>query len=131
MKEEKCRRCVYRARPGAGYQCDYATVTGHTRRAVPPAKCRKFREGKRIAIPKEEMTEIKEPQKKEKRRGGGSAPRIDWDRGRELYGQGKSDVQIGEALKCDRHTVYLWRKTQGMPPNVGARGKSVLELKGH
>ena len=39
----KCERCMYRARPHAGYQCDYYAITGHTRRAVPAARCGRFR----------------------------------------------------------------------------------------
>ena len=49
MGKIRCPGCRYRAAPTAGYLCDYAGITGKTRRCVPPEKCRHFEPGESIA----------------------------------------------------------------------------------
>ena len=48
MGKRKCGECIYRAHKYAPYSCNYATITGKTRKAVPPEKCRKFKAGERM-----------------------------------------------------------------------------------
>ena len=83
----KCERCMYRARPHAGYQCDYYAITGHTRRAVPPKEA-----GSRRMI-------------------------YDWEKAGVLYRQGESDGAISRELGCTSKAVGNWRKRMGLPPN--------------
>ena len=42
MGKIRCPECRYRAAKFSDYTCDYAGITGHTRRAVPPERCRHF-----------------------------------------------------------------------------------------
>lgn len=48
---DRCAQCVYRAAELAQNRCDYAVVTGRTRRAQPAASCTFFQAGKRIFPP--------------------------------------------------------------------------------
>ncbi|WP_418725396.1 hypothetical protein [Dysosmobacter sp.] len=51
MRRARCERCAFRAPEGADYRCDYCAVTGRTRLAVPPEKCRHFQAGELIPFP--------------------------------------------------------------------------------
>ena len=51
-KKEKCDQCVFRSRFPA-YKCNFASLMGHTRKAVPPEKCAHFIAGERMETPEE------------------------------------------------------------------------------
>ena len=54
------------------------------------------------------------------RSNSGGKTKYDWDRARELYGDGATDRQIAAALGCNPHTVYHWRQRSGyLPKNEG------------
>ena len=128
----KCERCMYRARPHAGYQCDYYAITGHTRRAVPAARCRRFREGARLSAAEEDIlppavrTSPKAARTgKEAKEGAAAPPKeagsrrmlYDWEKACVLYSQGESDGAISRALGCTSKAVGNWRKRMGLPLN--------------
>ena len=48
--------------------------------------------------------------------------RINWDKGRELYDIGLTDLEISIRLKCARDTVAKWRRKNGLLSN-GSHGK--------
>lgn len=132
-KKVKCERCVFRAQASAGYRCDYCAITGHTRLAVPPEKCLHFQKGERIDRSEEKaaplgVEALRTMGRQSRKSRGGSKPKYDWERGRQLYAQGKNDREIGKELGCDPHTVYLWRKKSGLAANAGARGKTVRQV---
>lgn len=58
--EIRCKKCIYRAATQAGHKCNYAAVTGKTRKAEPVENCRFFEEGARIKREKEEKEEKEE-----------------------------------------------------------------------
>ena len=126
MGKAKCDRCVYQAQPGADYLCNYFGITGHTRLAVPPEKCRHFREGERIERPRR-RTELPERPAVKQRNAGRSHPRYDWERGKDLYERGLTDGEIAKELGCDTNTVHRWRRKLGLPANAGPRGKHVRQ----
>ena len=118
MCEDKCRKCIY----GSGrtdYLCNYAGVTGQTRKAQPPEVCKYFRPKKKgeppmlaVAARRETGYKIKERPKK-----------YDWDRAKDLYDAGLKDGQIARELGCRIQAVYLWRKRVNRPPNAPAGGQ--------
>lgn len=138
MKQSRCERCIYRSAPGMPYRCNYAAITGHTRKAVPPGRCRKFREGERIDPDKREPRSTPDKKREacapeQKARNGmprrqqrtpGPKPKYDWEEARRLYGQGANDGQIGRALGCRPQLVCAWRRRWGLPANsmVGSHG---------
>lgn len=120
-KKEKCDQCVFRSRFPA-YKCNFASLMGHTRKAVSPEECTHFIAGKRLETPEEakalrEMLEKKAARKERKK--------PDWGRGLELYQQGKNDGEIAVELGVSVGAVCGWRRRNGLPANAGARGKSV------
>lgn len=128
MRKARCERCAFQAPAGADYRCDYCAITGHTRRAAPPEKCRDFLEGKRIDRSRVKMGPLGEGMHGETaKKSGGPKPRYDWERGKVLYDRGKNDVEISRELGCDPHTVYQWRRKLGLRANAGPRGKPVRQ----
>ena len=121
MRRARCERCAFQAPEGADYRCDYCAITGRTRLAVPPEKCRHFQAGKRIGRCREKP----EPSSADRAKAGGPKPKYDWGRGRALYDQGKNDREISRVLGCDPHTVYQWRRKLGLRANAGPRGTPV------
>lgn len=117
MAKEKCDRCVYRAQTGADYRCNYFGITGHTRLAVSPEKCRHFREGERIERLRG-RTELPGRAAAKQRNAGKSHPRYDWSQGKVLYDQGMNDGEISRELGCRQGAVLAWRKKMGLPANV-------------
>ena len=104
-KEDKCRSCIFKAKRGTMHKCDYASLTGHTRMAVPPEKCVNY-------VPNNA------PGAKTR------APRTkpDWEAAMALYKRGLNDVEIAEQIGCSKYTVYEWRKRTGLHANCG-KGK--------
>ena len=130
-----CNTCVYRKENGL-WKCNYETVTGHTRLAVPANRCKHYKKGPalrastielmdkmRIAEGRErqepnEYDLLKELEKKEKKKPKGRDPIYDWERAKVLYEEGKSDSEIGKELGCSSNTVRLWRGRCKLASNV-------------
>lgn len=134
-KEARCGKCVFRAKPLAQNTCDYFAITGHTRKAVPPEKCRNFREGERIDPERKGIVIDQSPLLNSRKRapGGGAKPKYDWAKARKLYEQGLNDGEIGRAIGCRCHAVFSWRKKNHLPANDipgGRRAKRPAETKG-
>lgn len=127
MGKRKCGECIYRAHKYAPYSCNYATITGKTRKAVPPEKCRKFKAGERmeerddIVIsedssrkPAQKPVTIRKPKAQKRKR---SAP-PDWELGMRLWKAGMNDREIGENLGVCASAVLQWRQRNGLPANA-------------
>lgn len=78
-KEDKCRSCIFKAKRGTMHKCDYASLTGHTRMAVPPEKCVNY-------VPNNAPGT--------KTRALRTKP--DWEAAMALYKRGLNDVEIAE-----------------------------------
>lgn len=100
MGKIRCLECRYRAAKFSDYTCDYAGITGHTRRAVPPEAAKRAKpKGPAIAInPSRRRT------------------RYDWEKAKMLYDQKWSDSKIAAAMGCDVNSVFAWRKREKLPP---------------
>lgn len=132
MRRARCERCAFRAPAGADYRCDFCAITGRTRLAAPPEKCRDFLEGKRIDRSQVKMGPLGEAVSGEqKKRGGGPKPKYDWERGRRLYDQGKNDGEIGRELGCAPHTVCQWRRKLGLRANAAPGGTTIQKGEEH
>lgn len=122
----RCGKCRYRAKRTDGYRCNYCLITGHTRRAAPPERCRYFRAGNRIEPKSAEADRlravIREKEKRPRAPGAGAKPRFDWDEARRLYDRGANDGEIGRVLGCRPQTVKSWRKRRGLPANTAPGG---------
>lgn len=67
-KKPRCEVCVYRNTHNFDvFKCNYVTVVGCTRGAVPPEKCTHFREGNVAKAPTNTVTAQKKKPKKRKR----------------------------------------------------------------
>lgn len=95
-KKERCNTCIYRTRPGSPHKCDYFSMTGHTRRAVPAHQCEHY--------------------KKDNAAEGQAKRRVkpDWDAAMELYKQGLTDPEIAERIGCSKYAIFKWRKRNGL-----------------
>ena len=98
MGKIRCPECRYRAAKFSDYTCDYAGITGHTRRAVPPERCRHFE-------PEQPLEAAKRAKPK------GPAIAINPSRRRTRY-----DSKIATAMGCDVNSVLAWRKREKLPP---------------
>lgn len=96
MGKIRCPECRYRAAKFSDYTCDYAGITGHTRRAVPPERCRHFEpeqppEAAKRAKPKGPAIAINPSRRR---------TRYDWEKAKMLYDQKWSDSKIDQ--KCQK-----------------------------
>lgn len=125
-KEVRCGKCMFRAKPLAQNTCDYFAITGHTRKAVLPEKCRHFRAGERIEPERCETSPNGAPARTQQSGPGGerrskganevfaaggngtkrtlrrrgAKPKYDWAKARKLYEKGLNDGVIGRAIGC-------------------------------
>ena len=51
----------------------------------------------------------------------------DTDKGRALYEEGKTDSEIAAAVGVSRNTVYMWRRSLGLPSKSLSGKTAVLE----
>lgn len=112
MGKIRCPECRYRAAKFSDYTCDYAGITGHTRR---PSR----RSGAGILS----RSSRRRPQSVRSRKGPPSpstqavgGPRYDWEKAKMLYDQKWSDSKIAAAMGCDVNSVLAWRKREKLPP---------------
>ena len=125
-KEIRCPACRYRAAPTAGYLCEYAGITGHTRGAVPPEKCKHFEPGKAIApMNRAGWNGEAKPTVQDRTARKRGHPRYDWEKGRELYDRGYNDDRIAEELGCSPRTVEEWRRRHHLPAWSVKRRKTI------
>lgn len=108
----KCPECIYRAAKFSEYACDYAGITGHTRRAVPPERCKHFEPGKPLAGTRGEKPKGRPICINPVRR----RTRYDWEKAKRLYDQKWSDPKIADAMGCRVQSVREWRKREKLPP---------------
>ena len=131
-KRIRCPECIYRAAKFSEYACDFAGITGHTRRAVPPERCRHFEteqppEAAKRAKPKGPAIAINPSRRR---------TRYDWEKAKTLYDQKWSDSKIATAMGCDVNSVLAWRKREKLPPwprsvQVMKKGRKENESDGH
>lgn len=95
-KKERCNTCIYRTRPGSPHKCDYFSMTGHTRRAVPAYRCKQY-------VPRN--ADAGQTRKR---------ANPDWDAAMELYNQGLTDPEIAERIGCSKYAIFKWRKRNGL-----------------
>jgi len=116
-----CDRCVFRAEQNRPFRCNYAYLTGKTRKGQPPENCTYFQAGQRLETPEEAerfLSAERKPvcwKKPNCRRVAGGP---DWEVGWDLYQQGWNDGEIARALGCGTGTVYQWRKRNGLSANA-------------
>ena len=117
MGKSKCLGCEFSS-GRSDYLCNYCGITGKTRKAQPPEECTYFRPMHHLRKLVEKVMEEKpEPEVKNR------LEKYDWSIGRELHAMGLNDGMIAKTLGCKSHTVYLWRKRNGLPPNAQGRPK--------
>lgn len=88
------------------HRCDYASITGHTRMAVPPEKCISY---------EPEKGEMGELIRK-------TRAKPDWAAAMILYERGMNDAEIAAQMGCSRYTVQGWRYRNKLHANCG-KGK--------
>ncbi|WP_298032164.1 helix-turn-helix domain-containing protein [uncultured Dysosmobacter sp.] len=115
IEKVRCGSCIYGAGPLNIFRCNYAGLTGRTRKGQPPENCTYFRPGRRLETPEEAARWQKARQKEAKRRR--NSP--DWEKGGDLYRQGQNDGEIARALGCSRGAVLQWRRRNGLRANAG------------
>ena len=128
MCRNKCKQCIFRGDSYDLVGCDYATITGHVRGAIPPEECTHFRKGERIT--KAEYRLLKAalasaPEKKRKKRapGAGKKEKYDWSIARKLYDGGKNDGEIGREMGINPRSVKSWRNRNDLPANTETGGR--------
>ena len=131
MGKIRCPECRYRAAKFSDYTCDYAGITGHTRRAVPPERCRHFEpeqplEAAKRAKPKGPAIAINPSRRR---------TRYDWEKAKMLYDQKWSDQRSrppwdvmstafspggsGRSCRHGRARSRLWRGRKWWCENTG------------
>lgn len=126
-KKPDCSICMYRA-VNRIWKCNYETVTGHTRKAVPPKLCKHFKEGPAIHNPTFDLAaKLRRAENAEKtqRKPQGPKEKYDWSIAKRLYDEGKNDGEISRVMGCTPGVVHQWRNRNKLPrnTNVGWRGK--------
>lgn len=104
-----CKTCIYRAENRI-WKCNYETVTGHTRLAVPAKRCKHYVKGKMVKTsPFDLMEKLRRAENAEKTKKPGQPGKYDWALAKQLYDAGKNDAEISRELGCTANTVRLWR----------------------
>lgn len=121
--KKRCHECMYR---GDGYDlvgCDYATITGHVRGAIPPEECTHFQKGDRMR--RAEYLLLKNVLSENQRRApcAGKEEKYDWSIAEQLYKEGKNDGEISREMGVRPQLVCAWRKRNGLQPNTTEGGR--------
>lgn len=126
MAKSKCSACVFRTGALRMYRCNYAWLTGRTRRGQPPEACTYFIAGERLDSPQEAAKFLA------RRKGSGAAaagkpkqserPKYDWAKAETMYRGGANDGEIAREIGAKPATVFQWRKRRGLPANARAGG---------
>lgn len=101
MSGARCKDCFYRARESSVHLCDYASMTGHTRKAQPPEKCTYYQ---------------KECRPREAGKAAGRQQH-DWAGAMALWKAGKTDPEIAKAIGVGRQSVRNWRMRNSLSSN--------------
>lgn len=117
-----CRGCIYKARPGAGYGCDYLLITGHSR-GCPVEGCTVKETAGQVRRRKVKLRLPGSPPPFNTRtphngRADRSGPQLSFDEAKalELYNKGLSDRQIAAGLEnvVTKHGIRAWRHRRGL-----------------
>ena len=121
-KKPDCDICIYRAVKRA-WKCNYETVTGHTRKAVPAKRCKHFKEGEPLREAQFSLEEkLSRAENAGKTRGsGGAKEKHDWSIARRLYDEGKNDGEISRVMGCTPGVVHQWRNRNNLPRKYKCR----------
>ena len=103
--------------------CDYATITGHVRGAIPAEQCTHYRKGNRIEPEEYQRMQniLTEPRKRAP--GAGAKEKHDWKIAEIMYRQGMNDGQISRKMGVRPQSVRSWRKRNNLPANTKSGGK--------
>ena len=121
-----CKKCVFRTEYYAAHLCDYASITGRTRKAEPPEQCTHFKEGTRIEKPEYRMLEKLGEVIKKRAPGGGAKPKHDWEMAETLYKKGYNDGEISRVMGLRPQAVQAWRKRNDLPANTVSGGRRIV-----
>lgn len=126
----QCNRkdCKFHTDGSWQYGCNYADVTGRTKvgqSALLGEKynikdCKFYECGNRLIrdVNTGKVVELHESRIKIK---------IDIDRARQLYDEGKNDKEIADELKCDRQAIGAWRRRSGLEANAKGGRKMITD----
>ena len=113
-KKPRCKECRFRACATSFYGCDYAAITGHTRKGQSAEGCTYFRTGPRYRNEAEYLRE--ELERAKPRRERKTTPhKYDWAAIRRLYDAGLNDGQIHRVTDIPINTISSWRHREGLP----------------
>lgn len=100
--------------------CNYLDITGHTKLGkMTPEQREQYHRGEITCPLYEDGTRSKLPVSNEiifPRRAG---PRKDRSVERKLYDAGMNDYEIARAIGVRSSAIWLWRRNEGLPANVG------------
>ena len=105
--------------------CDYATITGRTRKAQPPEECTYFVKGGRIEPAKYDPVLIAQ-RKNKNRKKAGVKPKHDWEYGKSLYERGFNDGEIARKMNITPQVVCQWRQRNDLPANTNSGGRRIV-----
>lgn len=156
-KNAQCRRaCQYRGDQSRGCNCDYMSVTGHSRLKaiykilgveelnpeelaeeplVRPENCPVYEKRRRgqakkkqrpIVLPGTRPKKEKTPRKAYNK----GVFSFDTEKAKALYLQGLNDLQIGQGVGTGRPNIYHWRKVNGLKAN-SQKGATFSEEEAH
>ena len=122
--KQRCHECIFRGDGFTCVGCDYATITGHVRGAVPAEKCTHFRKGARMTQAEYRLLQdvLREKQKRKRNPGAGAKQKYDWELARKMYDTGCNDGEIARALGCVSSTVRTWRIQNNLPAHATVGG---------
>ena len=113
-KRPRCKECRFRTCMNSFYGCDYAAITGHTRKGQPAEECTYFQEGPRYRSEAEYLREEREKETKRWERKP-AQQKYDWGAVRKLYDAGLNDGQIHRVTDIPMATISSWRYREGLP----------------
>lgn len=119
----KCGKCIFRGKAYDVVGCDYATITGKTRKAQPAEKCTFFIAGARMEPEEYRNLHGEEIKPRKRLPGGGAKPKYDWEWAKELYDRGLNDGEIGRVMGIRPQTISLWRGRNRLPANTTPGGR--------
>lgn len=122
--KEKCHECIFRGDGFTCVGCDYFTITGHVRGAVPAEECTHFRKGDRMTKGEYRLLQdvLREKPKRKRNPGAGAKLKYDWDLARKMYDTGCNDGEIARKLGCVSSTVRTWRIQNNLPAHATVGG---------
>lgn len=124
--KKRCHECMFRGDGNDLVGCDYATITGHVRGAIPPEECTHFRKGERMTKAEYKLLQdalMGRTEKKQRAPGGGRDEKYDWSVAEKMHAEGKNDGDIARVMGVRRTLVLAWRKRNGLKANTTMGGQ--------